>query len=206
MVNSVILNYGLGNPQSVQNMLRKIGLRSIISTKQEDIEANEVLIIPGVGHFSKAMELLNDSGLTERVNKHANEGKIVIGICLGMQLLCTHSEEGDSKGLGLFDANVVKFSKLEKQYKIPNIGWRNTKCNDLLLTDKFPDDPRFYFTHSYYVKCNNNEDVLMQSRYGINYTVGIRKKNIYGFQFHPEKSHAFGMQLFSNLYSKFSAS
>ena len=205
MMNSVILNYGLGNPSSVQNILRKVGQKSIISSNKNEIESCDVLIIPGVGHFEKAMSLLNESGLSDLITEHANKGKIVVGICLGMQLLCSHSEEGNVNGLGLFDANVIKFKKNDK-YKIPNIGWRNVMCQDKTLVNGFPDDPRFYFTHSYYVKCNVAKDVLMEGNYGFDYTVGIRKNNIYGFQFHPEKSHAFGIQLFTNLYSVLNAS
>ena len=152
------------------------------------------------------MDLMNDSGLSELIIEHTKKGKIAIGICLGMQLLCSHSDEGDTKGLGLFDAQVIKFKYTSSNYKIPNIGWRNVKCKDNGLIKDFPDDPRFYFTHSYFVKCNIKEDVLMESNYGFDYTVGIRKNNIYGFQFHPEKSHAFGIQLFTNLYAQFNAS
>jgi glutamine amidotransferase len=206
MVNSVILNYGLGNPKSVQNILRKVGQKSIVSSKKEDIESCDVLIIPGVGHFAKAMELMNESGLSELIIKHAELGKPVIGICLGMQLLCSSSEEGDAKGLGLFDAEVLKFKKTNADFKIPNIGWLNVKLTDQSLIENFPDDPRFYFTHSYYVNCKEKADILMESSYGIEYTVGIRKNNIYGFQFHPEKSHAFGIQLFTNLYAQLNAS
>ena len=205
MVKSVILNYGLGNPSSIQNILRKVGQKSIISSNKKEIESSDVLIIPGVGHFEKAINLLNESGLSDLITEHANKGKIVVGICLGMQLLCSHSEEGNIDGLGLFDANVIKFKKKDN-FKIPNIGWRNVSCQDKALIKDFPDDPRFYFTHSYYVKCNVTEDILMESNYGFDYTVGIGMKNVYGFQFHPEKSHAFGIQLFTNLYSTFNAS
>lgn len=169
-------------------------------SSSEEIASAECLIIPGVGHFGRAMDLLTKLDLVEGIKTHAHENKPLLGICLGMQLLCNGSEEGNAEGLGLIDADVIKFRELGNGLKIPNMGWREVDIRDLELNQGYEDNPRFYFTHSYFVRCNQVENQIMTTEYGISYAAAIGKGNTYGFQFHPEKSHHFGKQLLRNLY------
>lgn len=195
----LIFDYGLGNPKSVLNMLKYLDYKSEISGDIKAIHNADIVIIPGVGHFGEAMARIKEKEADKALIEHANAGKHLIGICLGMQLLCTHSEEGDSTGLGLIPGIVKRFPDLGNDLKVPNMGWRNVDMHHSIFSENYPDSPRFYFTHSYYVECESKENVLMDTDYGIKYNSAIIKNNIIGFQFHPEKSHAFGAQLFRNL-------
>lgn len=196
----VIVDYGLGNLASIKNMIKKVGGQSLISGKEADIASATKLILPGVGHFSKGMENIEKSGLRAILDQRVLKDKIpVLGICLGMQLMTQHSEEGNVDGLGWIDAQTVKFKFEDPSVKIPHMGW-----NDVHFTTGSPEaamykeTPRFYFVHSYRVQCNNPEDVLGQTDYFGNYHCSFRHENITGFQFHPEKSHKFGMQFFKS--------
>ncbi|MCD4795132.1 MAG: imidazole glycerol phosphate synthase subunit HisH [Bacteroidales bacterium] len=197
-----IIDYKAGNVRSIQNMLKKIGYKSIISGKIEDIEQSEKLILPGVGSFDYGMEQLENSGLIPILNKKVLEDKNpILGICLGVQLFTKSSEEGQKKGLAWFDAETVAFdkNKLPKNYKIPHMGWNEIEYNkQSKLFRNMPDDARFYFVHSYHLKSNNEEDISAKTIYGYEFTVGLEKDNITGIQFHPEKSHKFGMQVLRN--------
>lgn len=192
----VIVNYGLGNLASVKNMLKKIGVKSVISDNNEDIVNADILILPGVGHFAKGMEGLKEKALVETLNKKVLEDKTpILGICLGMQLMTNYSEEGESKGLGWIDAKTTKFRLENDQLKVPHMGWTDVelrKEKDVLK--QFDEIPRFYFVHSYKVMCNDETDILAVSNYGGEFHCAFRKDNIWGTQFHPEKSHKFGMQ------------
>lgn len=194
-----IIDYGMGNLGSIKNMLKKIGIESEITNEIEIIRKAEKLILPGVGSFDKAMDNLDSLGLIEVLNdKVLVDDTPVLGICLGMQLLANSSNEGEKKGLCWIDAQVLKFN-IDSCFKVPHMGWNNVvqkKECDLFLG--MYANPRFYHVHSYYFKCNNNDDVLATTNYGGEFTSAINKGNIYGVQFHPEKSHKFGMKLLEN--------
>ena len=194
-----IVDYGLGNLVSVKNMLKKLGVQSVITDNIQEINSAQKLILPGVGSFDNGMKLIKEKGLLDILNQKVLVEKIpVLGICLGMQLLCKGSEEGRETGLGWVNANVIKFKFSDHTLKIPHMGWNYIevkKENPLInKNDKF----RFYFVHSYYVKCNDAEDVIANCNYGIDFNCILNHNNIYGAQFHPEKSLKFGMSLLNN--------
>lgn len=197
-----IINYNAGNIKSIQNMLKRIGAKSCISSNVEEIEQAEKLILPGVGHFDYGMRNLQESGLIGVLNKKVVADKVpLLGICLGAQLLGNKSEEGIIPGLGWIDMEVVKFdeNKLPKNLKIPHMSWNEIiikKQSELLAG--LNNESRFYFVHSYHMKCNDENDVLTNTNYGYEFTSAVEKDNIYGVQFHPEKSHKFGMRLLEN--------
>lgn len=198
-----IIDYKAGNVRSIQNMLKKIGIKSLISDKTEDIAQAEKLILPGVGHFDYGMEQLEKSGLIEILNKKVLTDKTpILGICLGVQLMTKSSDEGTKAGLGWFDAFTVKFdsAKLPENCKIPHMGWNEITYNQncKLFQNLHQVPPRFYFVHSYHLKANNENDILATANYGYEFTVALKKDNIIGLQFHPEKSHKFGMQVLKN--------
>ena len=183
-------------------MLKRIGAKSCISADAEEIEQAEKLILPGVGHFDYGMRNLQESGLIGVLNKKVVADKVpLLGICLGAQLLGNKSEEGIIPGLGWIDMEVVKFdeNKLPKNLKIPHMSWNEIiikKQSELLAG--LNNESRFYFVHSYHMKCNDENDVLANTNYGYEFTSAVEKDNIYGVQFHPEKSHKFGMRLLEN--------
>ncbi len=197
-----IVDYGMGNIGSVYNMLKKVGASAIISSDPVEILRAEKLILPGVGAFDNGMRNLSELGLIEVLNDKVLNGKThILGICLGAQLLTNKSEEGILPGLGWLDADTVRFSipSSNKCLKIPHMGWNETvirRENPLLCG--FEDQPRFYFVHSYYLKCNNSEDVIATSTHGIEFAAAVNRLNIWGTQFHPEKSHMFGMNVIRN--------
>ncbi len=198
-----IIDYGVGNVGSIQNMLKKIGHpESIITKNPDEINDADKIILPGVGAFDAGMQKINESGLLDVLNKKALSDKIpLLGICLGMQLLTNGSEEGKIKGLGWIDAVTAKFDfKAENSnLKIPHMGWNEVKVSKQHpLTADLPEPSRFYFVHSYYVKCRDKNDELLSCRYGIDFTCSVQHENIMGVQFHAEKSHKFGMQLLKN--------
>lgn len=194
-----ILKIGIGNPKSVQNMLKKIGQNCQLIEDKAELQTTDVLILPGVGHFARAMELLSQKGLIQPIKDYVSNGGTIIGICLGMQLLCSHSEEGDAEGFNFVQASVKHFDHMKKDLIVPNMGWRNATIKNSALEGGYPDDPRFYFTHSYFVDLEHKEDLLIEAHYGNAYCAAFKHNNVYGFQFHPEKSHVFGMQLLKNL-------
>ncbi len=194
-----IVDYGLGNLVSVKNMLKKIGVNSLISDKPTEIDSAEKLILPGVGSFDNGMKLIKEKGLLEILNKKVLADKTpILGICLGMQLLTKSSEEGVEPGLGWIDAQTVKFEFSNNVLKIPHMGWNyiEVKRENPLISKN--EKQRFYFVHSYYVKCNDNTDVIATSNYGLDFTCALNHNNIYGAQFHPEKSLKFGMSVLNN--------
>lgn len=197
-----IINYNAGNIKSIQNMLKRIGAKSCISSNVEEIEQAEKLILPGVGHFDYGMSNLKQSGLIDVLNKKVLVDKVpLLGICLGAQLLGNGSEEGTEKGLGWIDMDVVKFDieKMPDNLKIPHMSWNEIliKKSSKLL-DGLNNESRFYFVHSYHMKCNDGKNILTHTSYGYEFTSAVEKDNIYGVQFHPEKSHKFGMRLLEN--------
>jgi glutamine amidotransferase len=198
----VIVDYHLGNLGSIKNMLKRIGSEALISSNVSDIEKAEKLILPGVGGFDQGMMNLRNLELVSVLTDTVIQKKTpILGICLGMQLFARKSEEGESTGLGWIDAEVVrfKFDDKERHLKIPHMGWNGVRIcqNDPLFEEMYPE-PRFYFVHSYYVICKNESDIVTKTFHGYEFVSAIKKENIYGVQFHPEKSHKFGMKLLDN--------
>lgn len=192
----------MGNSGSIANMIKRVGGESIISNNHAEIEKAEKMILPGVGSFDTGIKNLQELGLMDIVKKKALKDKIpVLGVCLGMQLMSKRSEEGKLKGLGLIDAETLKFDfPADSSLSIPCMGWNDVKINPNnkgIFDEMFPN-PRFYFDHSYHLVCKNKEDIMCTSEYGYEYASAIHRGNIYGVQFHPEKSHKYGMQLFEN--------
>lgn len=197
----VIIDYGIGNLASVLNMFRKIGVRDVkISGKPEEIAAATKLLLPGVGAFDAGMIQLEQSGLVPVLNRKVLEEKTpILGICLGMQLLTKRSEEGVKPGLGWIDAETVKFNlDPALKLKVPHMGWDyiHVKRDNKLVDTESRN--RFYFVHSYYVKCFDENQSLATSKFGNEFTCMVHKDNIYGAQFHPEKSLKFGMKVLEN--------
>jgi glutamine amidotransferase len=197
-----IIDYGMGNLGSIKNMLRKIGQDSIVTSNIKDISIATKLILPGVGSFDSGMKNLKDYGLIDILNEKVKVEKVpILGICLGVQLMTKMSEEGQLPGLGWFDAITTKFdfSELEGRYTLPNMGWQEVaKDKDSPLFKDMYDKARFYFVHTYHLKTNQTNLVSLTSKYGYEYVVGLEDENIMGVQFHPEKSHKFGMKLYEN--------
>ena len=195
-----IIDYGMGNLGSVINMLKKIGVASKITSDLEEIKTATKLLLPGVGSFDKAMQRINDSGIKEVLDyKALKEETPVLGICLGMQLLTNNSEEGIEKGLGYINASTKKFTFQDNKLKVPHMGWNLVEKSTLSqLTTNFDEESRFYFVHSYYVEVEKQENSILKTTYGLEFDSAIQHKNIYGAQFHPEKSHKFGMKLLKN--------
>jgi glutamine amidotransferase len=196
-----IINYGVGNLTSVHNMFRRIGADAVITGDPELIIKAEKLLLPGVGHFDSCIQNFYKSGLRDAVeHKIFFEKRPILGICVGAQMMTRGSEEGKEKGFAWVDADTIRF-KLDKQskLKIPNMGW-----NDLIITKYCPlwndigDEARFYFAHSYHFNFDNEEYVTGKARYGYEYPVAYQIDNIYATQFHPEKSHRFGMKVLEN--------
>ena len=197
----VIVDYGIGNLASVLNMFKKIGATNVcISKDYALIEKASKLILPGVGAFDAGMDNLEKSGLIPLLNKKVIEDKILLlGICLGMQLLTKKSEEGVKPGLGWIDAETVKFNlDPSLKLKVPHMGWNYIKVLNQNPLMEIESKSRFYFVHSYYVKCKDESQSLATSHFGFDFTCMVNKDNIYGVQFHPEKSLKFGMQILEN--------
>lgn len=198
-----ILDYGIGNLLSVKNMLDRAGARDVVITsKAEDVQAADKLVLPGVGHFDNGMRKLRASGLYDTLNEKVLEQKApVIGICLGAQMLTKGSEEGTEPGLGWINAECRRFdqARMNEKLPVPHMGWADVtaKKNSALLTD-VPAEPRYYFTHSYHIVCSDPSDELLTAHYGYDFTAAVQHDNIVGTQFHPEKSHKFGMHLLAN--------
>ena len=200
-MNIVIIDYGLGNLRSVQKKLIRVGAEVEVSRDPDVISKADKLILPGVGHFANGIKNLKEYGLWKVLNnKVLIEKTPVLGICLGMQLMAKHSEEGDVAGLGWFDADVVTFKiKDHLKYKVPHIGWNNAKMNkESFLFNNLPKEALFYFVHTYHVKCHSAQDILATTEYEYSFTSAIQKDHIFGTQFHPEKSHDWGEKLFAN--------
>ena len=201
-----ILDYGMGNLGSIQNMFKRIGVSAEITGDIEVLGRARKILLPGVGAFDSAMMRINQSGLRDVLNRKVLQDRVpVLGICLGMQLLTESSEEGQLPGLGWIAARTLSFrERIDSQLKSPHMGWNLVSLNaPSALTRGFDEfeEPRFYFVHSYFVKCTDPADAILRTTYGIPYDSGIQKGNIYGVQFHPEKSHRFGMKLLENFAS-----
>ena len=201
----VVVDYGMGNLGSVLKSLNYLNIDAKISESKSDIENASKLILPGVGHFSRAMIKLKELDYIDILNKRVLEDKIpVLGICLGMQLLAKSSEEGNAEGLGWIDARIEKFEIENKlRWKVPQMGWNSIHIQrDNVLLENVEQGELFYFVHSFYMICNEEKDILANTNYSYDFTSIVQKDNIYGAQFHPEKSHEQGLKLISNFVSK----
>ena len=197
-----IIDYGVNNIGSVANMLRHIGVDfNIIDTNDLNTDNSNGLILPGIGHFGHAMSFLKKNDFDKKiVDLVKNKNLPILGICLGMQLLCKRSEEGDVDGLGLVDADVVRFAS-DKTYglRVPHMSWCYVEENEnKYLYEKLPLESKFYIVHSYHVNCKKHEDIWLSAKYGDNFTAGFISGHVIGCQFHPEKSHKHGMNLLKN--------
>ena len=197
-----IIDYKAGNITSIKNMLNRIGFESKVSSNPEEIANAEKLILPGVGNFDYGMKNLNESNLLPILNERVLNMKVpILGICLGAQLFTKSSEEGKIPGLGWFKSvKTVKFKKGSiENLKIPHMGWSDIEVQN--KSKLFPIDDkskRFYFVHSYHLECSDKADILATAYHGYEFVAAIEHNNIIGLQFHPEKSHKFGMQVLKN--------
>jgi len=197
-----IVDYGVGNLGSIRNMFKRIGIDACVTRNPVEISAASRLILPGVGAFDAAMTKLSESGLIDVLNREVLErGKPILGICLGMQLLANRSEEGRLPGLGWISAEVRSFVGVmpDTTLKIPHMGWSDTVsiCGHPLFSG-LESESRFYYVHSYFLDAGSDAGRIAEADYGIPFTAAVAQQNIFGVQFHPEKSHRFGMTLLGN--------
>lgn len=197
-----IVDYGSGNIQAIQNIFTKLRIDTFFASSSEDLMKADKIILPGVGAFDEAMTQLENSGMKDALNHFALvEKKPVLGICVGMQVMAKASEEGELEGLGWFDATVKKFDedKIKFKPKLPHMGWNEIQpIQEHPLMKGVDLEKGFYFIHSYYFDAHDSNDVLLEANYGEVFSCAVMKGNIFGFQFHPEKSHSNGINLFKN--------
>ena len=189
-MNLKIVNYGAGNIKSIQFAFQRLGYNAVLSDNPDDIIKADKVIFPGVGEASSAMKMLKESGLDRLIPELKQP---VLGICLGMQLMCNHSEEGDTKGLGIFNTNVKRFSD---NVKVPQMGWNTIKHLKSDLFKNISEGDYMYLVHSYYAEHCDGQ--IATSDYEIEYASALKRDNFYGVQFHPEKSSKIGEQLLKN--------
>jgi glutamine amidotransferase len=198
---TVIIDYQAGNIGSVKNMLKKLGHDSVVSSSVKDVENADRIILPGVGSFDYGMQKLEELNLIPVLNTKKNEGTPILGICLGAQLMCRRSDEGLLPGLQWIDAEVRKFPKCNngRKYTVPHMGWDVVQvAKESRLFQNVEQPARFYFVHSYYIDCTNQDAVLTRNSYSASYHSAFELDNVLGVQYHPEKSHKFGKQLLKN--------
>ena len=200
-----IINYGIGNLASIQNMLKKAGVESAITTEKEIIQKASKIILPGIGHFDHCMKQFNASGFRPVIEKRVMEDRTpLLGVCVGCQMLMESSEEGTEKGLGWIKGRVVRFksSMMPPECKIPHMSWTDVYPKNGQVLFKDIAEPRFYFVHSYHLEADS-QDVTATAHYGYPFVASVGRGNLQGVQFHPEKSHKFGLQLYSNFQNNF---
>jgi len=194
-----IVDYGMGNLGSIINMLKRIGAEGQISADGDEIRKAEKIVLPGIGAFDAGMRKLHELGLVEILNELVLKQKIpTLGVCLGMQLLTRSSEEGSLEGLGWIDARTIRFTidSADTELKVPHMGWNNISVlKRYPLFGNLDQGARFYFVHSYHVVCSQEEDIAATANYGVEFVAAVQKQNIFGVQFHPEKSHKYGMSV-----------
>jgi glutamine amidotransferase len=186
----IIINYGAGNIQSIKFAIQRLGYEAILSNDEAEIRNADKVIFPGVGEASSAMQMLKATGLDKVIPTLRQP---VLGICLGMQLMCNYCEEGDTQGLGIFDCDVIKFSASEK---VPQIGWNQIENLKSNLFKGIKEQEYMYLVHSFYVPMN--DEAIATTNYGLKYASALQEKNFYGVQFHPEKSSKAGAQILQN--------
>lgn len=200
-----IIDYGLGNIKAFANVYKQLNIQAMVVNHPEQLAKADKIILPGVGSFDYAMQRLIDSGMVETLNDMVLKKSIpVLGICVGMQMLAISSQEGNLPGLGWIDATVKRFdsSTFNHPACIPHMGWNDVMpTGTTRLMQNLGQNARFYFLHSYYFNSNREENIIATTDYGIQFTSAIGFNNIFGVQFHPEKSHQWGVQLLKN-YSK----
>ena len=197
-----LIDYGVGNIFAFQNVYKRLNIPTRIAKNSADLDNAQKLILPGVGAFDYAIEQLIASGMRSKLDDLVLEQKVpVIGICVGMQMMGNRSDEGSLDGLKWIDADILKFDEkvIKHRTKLPHMGWNDVtpiKANPLF--EGLDKDSIFYFLHSYYFKCNNQDDSIACSDYGISFSSVVNSNNVYGIQFHPEKSHQYGEKLLYN--------
>lgn len=192
-----IIDYGMGNLFSVSKALERLGVDYFISEEKEELLSADALILPGVGAFPDAMERLNETGLTEMIQRYVESGKPLLGICLGMQLLFEQSKENKlTKGLSILPGEVVRFAG--EDYKVPHMGWNRLKFNNSSTILANIEEDFVYFVHSYYVKTSARDVVIASCDYDVEVPAVVGRGNVFGMQFHPEKSGKLGMKLLQN--------
>ena len=197
----VIVDYGTGNLNSIRRTLDRVGVKAVASADAGGIGRADKLILPGVGHFGNAMLRLAELGLVDALNEAVlSKRKPVLGICLGMELMARSSEEGDATGLGWIDARAVRLKVPDdSRYKVPHMGWNRVHSKKAsALTDGIDESSEFYFAHSYHLELNDPSDLLTETTYAVGFPSAIERDNIFGVQFHPEKSHDAGARLLKN--------
>ena len=202
-----IVDYGTGNLGSIRNMIKRIGYQSTITSDPNVLSNASKIILPGVGSFDYGMNNLSKYNLIEILNhKVQNEKVPILGICLGFQLMTMRSDEGKLNGLGWFNAETIlfNFSSHKKKLILPHMGWNKVKIiNKSLLINGLNEKSKFYFVHKYHIQSFEKNDIILNSNYGYEFVCSMSKENIMGVQFHPEKSHKWGMILFENFLKKY---
>lgn len=195
-----IVDYGMGNLRSVQKAFERIGISAKICNDAGELKSSSKLILPGVGHFKKGIDNLKNLGFYDELNELILVKKIpILGICLGMQLMTSTSEEGNCEGFGWIEAKTEKFRFNNNNLKIPHMGWNNLNIkNNNQILNELSENDFFYFVHSYNVQCKNKSDIVATTYYGIDFVSVFNRENIFGCQFHPEKSHDAGLKLLRN--------
>jgi len=196
-----IIHYGCGNIRAFLNVFKNLNIPVSVATTKDDLGGVSKIILPGVGAFDFVMQSFNKSGMRDVVEKKVMEDKIpILGICAGMQIMADSSEEGKEAGLGWIPGKVKLFdlSKIPFVTKIPHMGWNEINPTDNRLFQNIPNGSRFYFVHSYYFEEENSVAAIAKTNYGIDFTSAVNNDNVYGTQFHPEKSHLNGQQLLKN--------
>ena len=197
-----IIDYGLGNVRAFANLYTKSNIPFVIAKDTSDLENAQKIILPGVGSFDYAMQLLEASGMQETLSDMVlNHNVPVLGVCVGMQMLADSSDEGNLSGLGWIPGQVKRFesSSLNEEINIPHMGWNN--INPVItsgLMEGLDSNSRFYFLHSYYFNCENEDSLLATTHYGSEFACAVHRNNVYGVQFHPEKSHRWGAKILEN--------
>jgi imidazole glycerol-phosphate synthase subunit HisH len=196
----VIIDYEMGNIRSVLNKIQWAGYEALVTHEIGYIKKADKIILPGVGHFQNGMKKLNERGLIDILYQKVLVDKIpILGICLGMELFTRFSEEGNVEGLGWLDAETTRFRLNDIRHKVPHMGWNSIEAKkESPLLKGIPDNSYFYFVHSYHVTCNNKEDILTTTSYGYEFVSAVQKGNVFGTQFHPEKSHKQGERMLLN--------
>ena len=196
-----MVDYGLGNTQAFANAYRRMGIETLIVSSPTDLRRASKIILPGVGSFDWAIRCLEQSGLRDALDEEVlGAKKPVLGVCVGMQMMALSSEEGTASGLGWIDASVVKFEVelLKKKLDLPHMGWNDVKPMTENTLFRGLQNPQYYFLHSYYMIPEKLEHTLATSNYGVEFASAVFKDNVFGTQFHPEKSHEWGGKLLKN--------